>query len=270
MIPLRKWARRLALAFLLLTSGAAFFPEFLSSSRYEQQFREYASVKPCRRFPLGTDELGRDRLCRLLYGIRVSLLLAPAAAGVAITIALACGLLAGYCGGFVQRLMLGGTDLFASVPSILLLFTSRALLPLNLDPIVSVCFTFLLLGLLGWTSAVRVILAAVVNTRTSDFVLQAKAYGCRPFPLIFRHIACAIRPVVTAQFWLLTPIFLLAEANLGMLGLGVTEPLPSWGNMLAELQTGPPISAAPWLLTPALLLLAFLLSMQLVLRKEPS
>ena len=148
------WSRRLASTFLLLTAGAALFPELLCSSRYEQQFREYASVKPCGRFPLGTDELGRDRLCRLLYGIRVSLLLAPAAALVATTIALACGLLGGYCGGSVQRLMLGGTDLFASVPSILLLFTARAMLPLNLDPVISVCFTFLLLGLLGWTSAV--------------------------------------------------------------------------------------------------------------------
>jgi ABC-type dipeptide/oligopeptide/nickel transport system permease subunit len=142
-------------------------------------------------------------------------------------------------------------------------------MPLNISAVASVCFTFLLLGALSWTSGVRIVQAAAVKVGNAEFVRQAKACGCRPSAILFRHVAPAIRPVVVAQFWLLTPILLLAEANLGMLGLGVTEPLPSWGNLLAELQTMPAITQSPWLFAPAVLLLSVLLSLQACLSKEP-
>lgn len=257
-------ARRCAYALVSAVFLLAMSADLIAPASYERQFRELPNTSPSRQFPLGTDELGRDRLSRLLYGSRVSLLLAPAAAAIATVLALTVGLIAGYAGGMIERLILGITDLFASMPGLFLLFTLRAILPLNVAPLTSVCVTFALLALLGWTSGARVIRAAVIQVKDSDYLLQARATGCRPLRLVFVHVAASLRPVLAAQFWVSVPLFLLAEANLSMLGLGITEPLPSWGNLLSELQNYRAFLDAPWLLAPAALLVAVLGSLQFI------
>ncbi|MCC7153001.1 MAG: ABC transporter permease [Bryobacterales bacterium] len=257
-----------AFAVLVLVVTVSLGAALWAPAPYEKQFREAPNAPPSARFPLGTDELGRDRLSRLLFGSRLSLLLAPAAALLSTGIAVCLGLAAAHFGGWIERAVLEASDLFSSVPWLFLLLAVRAMLPLNVPPITSVGITFALLGLLGWASGVRVVRAAVVNAAGSDFVLQARACGCAPRRILFVHLAAAILPVLTAQYWLAVPQFLLAEANLGILGLGVTEPLPSWGNMLADLQNVPAILEAPWRLAPALLLLLVLGCFQLVLSKK--
>jgi ABC-type dipeptide/oligopeptide/nickel transport system permease subunit len=82
-----------------------------------------------------------------------------------------------------------------------------------------------------------VIRAGVRDMRSSDFLLQARACGCRGFRLLLRQLAPNLKPVMLAQFWTAIPLFILSEANLGLLGLGVSDPLPSWGNLLRELET---------------------------------
>ena len=200
----------------------------------------------------------------------MSLLLAPAAAALADCIGLSLGLAAGFLGGVPARLALGVTDLVASTPSLLLLLFARALLPLNVQPGTSVTITFFLLGAVGWTSGVRVFAAAAANASNSEYIRQARALGCQRRRLVFVHIAAALRPVAAAQFWILIPLFLLAEANLGMLGLGVSEPLPSIGNLLAEIQLSPQLWRQPVVFAPAGLLLLVLVSLQGLLTKERS
>ncbi|MGH9631674.1 MAG: ABC transporter permease [Bryobacteraceae bacterium] len=265
---LRSGLRSLSACVLIATFTAALLASFIAPASYETQFREDAAAPPSAKFLLGTDDLGRDRLSRLLYGSRVSLLLAPAAAALATCIGLSLGAAAGYFGGATARLALGLTDLVASTPSLLLLLFARALLPLNVQPDVSVAITFLLLGAVGWTSGVRVFAAAAANARNSDYVRQALALGCRPGRIVCLHIAATVRPVIAAQFWTLVPLFLLSEANLGMLGLGVSEPLPSLGNLLAEIQLTPELWRQPALLAPAALLSVVLISLQGLLMKE--
>ena len=148
------------------------------------------------------------------------------------------------------------TDLVASTPSLLLLLFVRALLPLNVQPATSVTITFFLLGAVGWTSGVRVFAAAAASASRSDYIRQARALGCPTLRIAFVQIAAALRPVAAAQFWTLIPLFLLAEANLGMLGLGVSEPLPSIGNLLAETQLSPQLWQQPAALAPAALLVS--------------
>jgi peptide/nickel transport system permease protein len=264
----RRWTRGLSIGVLGMIFGLSMIADVAAPAGYETQFREAPGAPPSRQFPLGTDELGRDRLSRLLHGSRVSLLLAPAAAALATALGLTLGIAAGYFGGMAGRAALALTDTVSSMPSLLLLLFARAMLPLNVAPAVSVTITFLLLGALGWTSGVRVFAAAIAGARDAEFVRQAVALGCRPGRIVGLHIAAAVRPVLAAQFWILIPMFLLAEANLGILGLGVSEPLPSLGSLLSEIPLTTAIGGQPWVLAPAALLLIVLLGLQGLLMKE--
>jgi peptide/nickel transport system permease protein len=235
---------------VVLSIGAG----LVAPHNYATQFRDHANEPPSREFFLGTDALGRDRFSRLLYGSRVSLLCAPAAALIATALAASVGLVAGYFGGWANELAGGLTDLFLSLPWLFVLLTLRAFLPLNLSPWASIAATFLLLAALGWASGARIVGASVKSMRTAAAVLQARAYGSSNRRILWIHIMPNLKPVLSAQFWILVPVFLLTEANLGVLGLGVSEPMPSWGNMLVELQDYQRVSEAPWILAPALLL----------------
>src|SRR6185437_3385115 len=111
-----------------------------------------------------------------------------------------------------------------------------ALLPLNLSPMASAVVTFLILGLLGWAATARILCAGVESVLGSEFVLQARASGVPRPRLLLRHVLPNLAPTMLAQFWISIPVFILAETNLGLLGLGVAEPLPSWGSLLRELE----------------------------------
>lgn len=235
---------------------------------YAQQFRDSISAPPSVRFPLGTDDLGRDRLARLLYGTRVSLLLAPAAALLSTLIAALIGGTAGFAGGRWERSVTAGIDLFLSLPWLFLLLAVRALMPLNTSPLTSVAITFLLLGCLGWASPARIVRAGTRTLVDSDFLLEARACGISNSRLIWRHLLPNLRPLLLAQFWLSIPVFILSEANLGLLGLGISEPLPSWGSLLKDLENYTAVLQNPWMLAPVVLLVLVVSSLQLLLRAE--
>jgi len=149
--------RRVACAVLLLVVSVSLAANWLAPAGYAKQYREAAGAPPSREHWLGTDEIGRDRFARVLYGTRISLLLAPAAALLSTLMAALVGGLAGYLGGSWARSAMAVTDLFLSLPWLFLLITVRAVMPLNVSPLFSVLVTFLMLGLLGWTSAARVL-----------------------------------------------------------------------------------------------------------------
>lgn len=254
--------RTLASVLLYLVMLAALSADWIAPAPYAKQFREQPNARPSKQFPLGTDELGRDRLSRLLHGTRISLLLAPAAALLATMIAAFIGVAAGMLGGKTEQLLLSAIDLIASLPWLFLLIAVRAMLPLNLSAYTSVAITFLLLGALGWTGAARVIRAAAASVRESGFLLQARALGLSPARLWIVQLLPNLHAPIAAQFFLSIPLFILAEANLGILGLGVTEPLPSWGNLLLDLATHRDFLEEPWRLAPVVLLVLVLLCLQ--------
>jgi ABC-type dipeptide/oligopeptide/nickel transport system permease subunit len=233
-------------AILLVVLVAALFPRALTQAPYDRQFREAPNAPASARFPLGTDELGRDRLSRLLYGTRVSLLAAPAAALLSTLLAAIAGGLAGFLGGWFDRVCGVVVDLMLSLPWLFLLIIVRAMLPLNAPGLVSLLLTFGLIGLLGWPSSARVVRAGCATLRSSDLVIQARACGLPPVRVLWKYVLPNVRPILVAQFWTSIPIFVLAEANLGLLGLGVADPLPSWGNLLRPLESGFAPDAAAW------------------------
>ncbi len=262
-----KWIRIAASLFLLVVLAACLLAGLITPSSYEHQFRDLPDAPPSRSHLLGTDELGRDRFSRLLYGTRVSLLLAPSAAFLSSLFAALIGGIAGFVGGYAERWIMAVTDVFLSLPWLFLLITVRALLPLNVSPIVSVVITFALLGCLGWAAAARVICAGTRRIRHSDFLLLARATGVGGWQLVWRHVIPNLRPVLSAQFWISIPIFILAEANLGILGLGVAEPLPSWGSLLRELESFSTFAPQPWQFAPLILFVVVVGCFHLVLQQ---
>lgn len=264
-----RWARIFGIGFLLTVALACLLAPLVAPS-YAHQFRDEPDAAPSRQHLLGTDDLGRDRFARVLYGTRVSLLLAPAAALLSSLLAVLIGGAAGFLGGWVASLVMAATDLFLSLPWLFLLITVRALLPLNVSPITSVAITFALLGCLGWAAAARVVCADARSLANSDFILLARASGSSGFRLLWKQVVPNLRPIVFAQFWISIPVFILTEANLGVLGLGVAEPLPSWGSLLRELQSYSAITGQPWQFVPLILFVAVVSCFHLALLEQES
>ena len=173
--------------------------------------------------------------------------------------------LRGFGGGWVDSALSSGMDLMLSLPWLFVLLTLRALLPLNTSPAVSMAATSALIGLVGWAPAARVVRASIIGFRNSAPMIYARACGLNYRRLLLVHLVPNLKPVLRAQFWIFVPVFLLTEANLGLLGLGVSEPMPSLGGMLSELQNYERIPDAPWMLTPAILLLGVITSLHLAI-----
>ncbi|HZU23696.1 MAG TPA: ABC transporter permease [Terriglobales bacterium] len=251
---------------LIVTYSIALGAKLLAPADYAVQFRETPNQPPSAQFLLGTDELGRDRLSRLFYACQTSLLLAPAAAALSTLLAAIVGTAAGYTGGWFEKLTMAGVDLFLSLPWLFLIITVRAVLPLNVAPAISVLVTFAILGCLGWAASARVVCAGVRNLRSSGFMLNARALGCRRSRLLAMQLAPNVKPVLWAQFLVSIPVFVLAEANLSMLGLGVAEPLPSLGGLMRELENFSGLSAQPWRLAPLAVLVVCVSAFQVLSR----
>ena len=229
--------RKVALTVVPLITLLCIFGSLLPGVDYSRQDRMQISAAPSADHWLGTDAVGRDRLARVLHGTRVSLSLAPAAAALSLTLAFLFGAAPGFIGGLGERVAKTVIDLMLSIPWLFLLLIVRSLLPLNISPMASAATTFLMLGLLGWGVPARIMLARSRGLRESDFVLLARATGVSSWRLLSVHVAPNLWPVMIAQFWIALPVFILAEANLSLLGLGVAEPLPSLGNLLREMES---------------------------------
>ena len=226
-----------ALALVALLTLVSIAGSLMPGFDHTGQDRKHIGVGPSRQHWLGTDPLGRDRFARLLRGTGVSLLLAPAAAVLSMLLAFAIGAAPGFLGGFSESAARTLIDLVLSIPWLFLLLLVRALLPLNASPASSAIITFLVLGLLGWGMPARILLARARRLRRSDFLLSARSTGVSRWRLLWVHGAPNLSPVLLAQFCISVPVFILAEANLSMLGLGVAEPLPSLGSLMRELET---------------------------------
>jgi len=263
-----KKLRWVAMAVLVVAMGAALGANYIAPAGYEHQFRESPGASPSAQHLLGTDELGRDRFARLLYGARVSLVLAPLAAGISTMLAAFFGGMAGYFGGWMERLSLMVVDLFLSIPWLFLLISVRAVLPLNVSPQSSVIVTFLLLGFLGWAASARVICAGTRDMMKSEFVGLARATGFSGVKLVRLHLLPNLRGTLLAQFWISIPVFIITEANLSALGLGVSEPLPSLGSLLRELQNVVTLRPEPWRFVPLAVLVVVVSCFQILLNRS--
>ncbi len=227
--------RVIASILLLVLTIAAVVIASGSRWSYAAQDRDAISANASATHPLGTDELGRDRNVRIAVALLIGVAGSVAASALASVIAVGVGTGAAFAPAWIGRGVLYFGDLFLTLPWLFLLMMVRSALPLSLPPIQSAGLTFLLLGLLGAPAFLRVHHARTTGLRRADWLLQARAAGMRPVQ-VARQIFPHLRPLVLTQFLLYVPACLIAEANLGTLGLGISEPLPSWGSMLQALQ----------------------------------
>lgn len=219
---------------------------------------------PGREYLLGTDNLGRDVLSRVVYGTRVSLTVGTAAMLTATVIGVVVGLLAGFYGGKLDLGLMRLTDINLSIPALLLAIAFAGLMDgkvLQLHPdwlhwsfldvhlergMVSV---FLIIGLVSWPGMVRVIRGQVLAIKEREFVQAARALGASDRRIVFRHILPNVLPSVIVLAAMSTANTILLEAGLGYLGIGVPPPAPSWGSMIADGQayfiSAPAIVIAP-------------------------
>lgn len=193
---------------------------------------------------LGTDELGRDLLLRLLYGGQVSLFVGLVGAIAAAVIGTVIGVIAGYAGGRIDAFLMRFTDAVIALPVLPLLIILAALdfqklgLPADLTRSGqgSLYVILVLIALVGWTTVARLVRGATLSVRERDFVRAAVALGAGPLRIVTRHILPnVISPIIVATTLSVGNVILI-ESILSFLGLGIQPPLPSWGNMLTNAQ----------------------------------
>lgn len=178
--------------------------------------------------PLGTDQLGRDVLTRTIYGARMSLLIAVVATTIAVVLGVGIGLISGIHGGLTDVLIMRLVDGMLSLPLLLLAIVVFAIIGPG-----SVKLT-LFLGVWGAPEFVRVTRAQVLKVKETEFVTAARAFGIGGFRLTFRYILInSLAPLITLAT-LFLPFVIITEGALGFIGMGVQDPTPSWGNMIAD------------------------------------
>jgi len=178
--------------------------------------------------PLGTDELGRDLLSRILWGLRISIKVGFAAVAISILIGTILGAISGYYGGWVDGLIMRLVDIMMCFPDFFLILMVIAMLEPNIN------YVMIVIGLVSWPGVTRLVRAEFLKLKKQDFVQAAKASGLSDARIIFRHILPnALYPVfVAATLGIASAI--LVESGLSFLGLGVQPPQASWGNILTS------------------------------------
>lgn len=239
----------------------AIFGPSLWVHKYDTIFRDSVAIAPTWKdmHILGTDTEGRDIVARLMFGLRISLLVGLAATTVALTIGVVWGAIAGFVGGWLDDVMMRIVDVLYSIPFVFFVIVLMTVVQTD-DPLANLVLVFMAIGAVEWLTMSRIVRGQTIALRKKEFVEASRAAGAKPLQIIFRHIVPNVLGPVVVFATLNIPVIILAESFLSFIGLGVQEPLASLGSLIAD-GAGQMINA-PWMLiAPAATMLITLLAL---------
>lgn len=207
---------------------------------------------PARLYLWGADARGRDLFSRIWYGARISLSIGLLGVAISFMLGLLIGGIAGFYGGWVDGVLMRVCEMFMMLPGFYLMLALRAAVPENFNSVQVYFSVVVILAFIGWASLARVIRGMALSLRERDYVLEAKTLGVPDMVIIFKHILPQTISYSMATLMLTVSSYILAEAGLSVVGLGIQDPVPSWGNLLSQAMEIVPVLFAPWILLPGL------------------
>ena len=214
---------------------------------------------------LGTDEQARDQFSRLVYGGRVSLSIGLVGIAIAFPLGMLVGGISGYVGGWLDSVLMRFVEVLMTIPDIYLLVALAAVLPPGLTSAERFLLIILITSFIRWAGLARVIRGQVLSIKEQEFVQAAKAMGGKPLYIIIRHVLPQTATYIIISATLSIPSFIVAESVLSLIGLGIQQPDPSWGNMLTLATNASILVLQPWLIwPPALLIILTVLAFNLL------
>ncbi|MCP6763127.1 MAG: ABC transporter permease [Fischerella sp. CENA71] len=225
----------------------------------------FGTTNPARINILGTDDQGRDQFSRLLYGGRISLFIGIVGVALTFPLGMIIGGISGYFGGWIDAAIMRLAEVLMTFPSIYLLVTLGAVLPPGLSSTQRFLLIVLITSFISWAGLARVIRGQVLSIKEREFVQAARAMGGKPLYIITRHVLPQTATYIIISATLAVPSFIGAEAVLSLIGLGIQQPDPSWGNMLSLATNASILVLQPWLIwPPALVIILTVLAFNLL------
>lgn len=221
--------------------------------------------KPAEIYLLGTDRIGRDLFSRIIHGGKPSLTIGFIGILIAFPIGIIYGGISGFFGGAIDSIMMRVAEAIMSLPSFYLLIILSAMVPASLSNFQRFAIITLILSFISWASLARIIRGQILSIKEKEFIEAARALGQNYFMIIWKHLIPHTASFLIVAVTLSIPAYIIGETALSFLGLGINQPDPSWGNILAEGKDLSNIATRPWLIwTPSLLIFAAVFSFNML------